>query len=146
MSNNSNASGFTLIEMVIVVLIIGVISAIAFPSYDSYVKKARRGDGTETLLAAAQNLEVYRGQRGSYTTNAAIANIETTSPDGYYNNLNNQGEPCGDIDNCYTITIVPTTKNGQNRDDVQCFRLRSNGAKEWHPTSCTAGSGWHDGW
>lgn len=137
-----------MVELVIVIVVVGILAAIAFPSYDEYVKRARRGDGTETLLAAAQSLEVFRGRSATYTTDVGLANIETTSPDAYYDNLTISAGPCGDIGNCYTITIRPTNKNGQNQDEVKCFRLGSNGTREWHPTdsTCAAAAGWIEGW
>lgn len=122
--------GFTLIEMVIVVLIVGILSAIAFPAYDDYIKRSRRGDGMDTLMDAAQRMEVFRGRTASYTNTAALAGIDTDSAEGYYGNLTITSAPCGNIANCYTLSVTPTTKSNQDDDDVQAFSYDSTGLKQ----------------
>jgi type IV pilus assembly protein PilE len=132
--------GFTLIELMIALMVVGILAAIAYPSYQDSVRKGRRGDGMAALLEAAQKLEVYRALNAEYTTNPVDANIVTTSPEGYYDNLNIAVGNCLDITNCYTLTIQPTTLGGQNLDDISAFSLDSSGAKQRNE------GGWVDGW
>ncbi|MDQ7974852.1 MAG: prepilin-type N-terminal cleavage/methylation domain-containing protein, partial [Rhodocyclaceae bacterium] len=40
-----SASGFTLIELMIVVAVIAILAAIAYPSYQEYVMRSRRVEG-----------------------------------------------------------------------------------------------------
>lgn len=49
-------TGFTLIELMIAVVIAGILAAVAYPSFVSYVQKARRADAKAALLAAAQKM------------------------------------------------------------------------------------------
>ena len=60
------ASGFTLIELMIVVAVIGILAAIAYPSYAQYVERARRKDATAVMLEAAQFVERYFTERRTY--------------------------------------------------------------------------------
>jgi type IV pilus assembly protein PilE len=71
------ASGFTLIEMMVVVAIVAILAAIAIPAYTRYVQ---RGD----LVEATQALSQYRVQMEQYyqdnNTYANGANCGVTAP------------------------------------------------------------------
>lgn len=58
MQNKTNRQeGFTLIELMSAVAIVGILAAIAYPSYQSYVEKTRRGQAQADLLELAQLME-----------------------------------------------------------------------------------------
>jgi type IV pilus assembly protein PilE len=71
--NRSNmrrsASGFSLIEIMVVVAIIAIIASIALPSYREYVIKTRREAGKACLMEAVQQTERF------YTTNLTYAGL-----------------------------------------------------------------------
>jgi type IV pilus assembly protein PilE len=128
-SNQHKTVGFTLIEMVIVIAIIGIIAAIALPSYDAYVRKARRSDGMEALLVAAQRLEVYRGRYATYTNDLKKnLNLDTESPNGHYGDLKIVTSDSCEITSCYVLKIY--AQNQQKKDDIQAFSLSSTGVKK----------------
>lgn len=60
--------GFTLIEVMIAVAIIGILAAIAFPSYQDYVRKARRADAKEALLRVQLEQEKWRANNPAYSS------------------------------------------------------------------------------
>lgn len=76
--------GFTLIELMIVVAVIGILAAIAYPSYQSYVEKSRRSDGQTTLMDLRLEMEKWRGNNTTYTSDLSDLNFSATSPEGFY--------------------------------------------------------------
>ncbi len=63
----SRASGFTLIELMIVVAIVAILAAIAYPAYTQYITKTRRVAAEGCLSENANFMERY------YTTNLTYA-------------------------------------------------------------------------
>jgi prepilin-type N-terminal cleavage/methylation domain-containing protein len=61
------ASGFTLIELMIVVAIIGILAAIAIPKFADLVRKASEGNSKGSLASIRSALSVYYGDmEGQY--------------------------------------------------------------------------------
>lgn len=53
------ASGYTLVEMMVVVAIIAIISAIAFPSYQGYMRDTYQAQALADLQVCSTQLERY---------------------------------------------------------------------------------------
>ena len=125
--------GFTLIELMIVVAIVAIIASIAYPSYQAQVLKTRRADAHASLTDISARLERYMAQRNRYTTDMSTTNglgmQRTTSEDRFYN-IAITNAPCGNINNCYTITATPVATGPQAKDE-ECasLSLSSNGSK-----------------
>ena len=60
--------GITLIELLVVIVIIGILAAIAVPVYTNYMQRARRADAKTALEQLRAAEEMYRAERGSYST------------------------------------------------------------------------------
>ncbi len=74
-----SASGFTLLELMIVVVVIGILASIAYPSYMESVRKARRADAQAALVGMAAAMERYMvNNNGSYLGAAAAAGQPAT--------------------------------------------------------------------
>lgn len=126
MKINKNA-GFTLIELMIVVVVIGVLAAIALPSYQDYVKQARRADGKAALLAVQLAEEKYRANNPNYGTLTELSFSDPyVSPEGYYSITVANVDASGATPSSYTATAAPTTKNTQNTDDCGSYVLTSS--------------------
>ncbi|HAF91588.1 MAG TPA: pilus assembly protein PilE [Pseudomonas sp.] len=122
--------GFTLLEVMIVVAIIGILAAIAYPSYDEYVKRGNRAEGTAQLNDIAARQERYYAQTHTYVT---------TSTDLSKLGLKVDSGKVATATGKYAITVAKVNDDGgytltatQNFGDTKCGNLILNalGAKD----------------
>ena len=92
-----NKKGITLIELLVVIIVVGILAAIAIPSYTSYMVRARRADGKTALEQLRASQEMWRAEKGSYSTDATLVELQTT-----------MGAPANTAGD-YTITLNSTT-------------------------------------
>jgi type IV pilus assembly protein PilE len=60
------ASGYTMLEVMIVLVILAILAAIAFPSYQEAIVKAKRTEGRTALMKAMQQQERYYSLHSTY--------------------------------------------------------------------------------
>lgn len=100
------ASGFSLIELMIVVAVVGILAAIAIPAYRSYVLKSNRTDAMRVLTNNAQILRRCYSQ--TFTFNTGCPALPTTSPNNDYTVVNTVGAS--------TYSLVATATGAQAAD------------------------------
>jgi type IV pilus assembly protein PilE len=67
------ATGFTLIEMLIVVAIIAILAAIALPAYNDYVLRGRLTEATNELSTMRAQMEQYYQDNRTYASTGGYA-------------------------------------------------------------------------
>lgn len=78
----SGSAGFTLIEVLVAMVIIAILAAIAIPNYTQYVLRGHRSEARATLLQAAQWMERFRTQNGTYSGAALPGTLNKSPPSG----------------------------------------------------------------
>ena len=118
--------GFTLIELMIVVAVIGVLATIAYPSYQDYIRRARRIDAQSVMLDIQLLQEKYRVNHVSY---GSLTDLGTFSSDYYTFAIS------GNTASAYTITA--TAKSGTSQaSDTGCTSMSLNQASEKKLETC----------
>ena len=131
-ATHGKSTGFTLIEVLIVVAIIALLAAIAYPSYIDQVRKARRGDGHDTLLNIRLQEEKWRANNTSYTNNLTkfgyAGDSAQDTPEGWY-----KVSVSGASETAYLITAA--AQNDQVNDDG-CTSITINQDGNKSPAEC----------
>lgn len=119
------ATGFTLIEIMVVVTIIAVLAAIAYPSYRESVAKGRRAQATADLGELAQALERHFTVNNTYANYVIAAPLNRSPRQGdLYYNISFLGVPTRTT---YSIRAVPA--GAQASDKCGTYALTNAGAK-----------------
>lgn len=70
--------GITLIELLVVIMIVAILAAIAIPGYTGYMQRARRVDAKTALEQVRAAQEMWRAEKGGYSTDATLAELRNT--------------------------------------------------------------------
>ncbi|MBD3653680.1 type IV pilin protein [Kangiella sp.] len=77
--NRNKIKAFTLMEVMIVVAIVGILAAIAVPMYTEQVKKGKRNDAMQALLAASEAVERYKAANFTYDSLDDLSTVFNTT-------------------------------------------------------------------
>lgn len=131
------ASGFTLIELMIVVAIIAILAMIAYPSYRQYVLRSHRVEAKSLLLDAAVRQErLYTTTSpNSYATAMSALGYASDSPltsNGHYK-ITIKASPGGCSDGgtkpCTSFILKASPQGGQAQDDCSTLTLNARGQR-----------------
>lgn len=125
--------GFTLIELAIALVISVIVLAQAVPSFLSQVRRARRSDAANAVVAVLQAQERYRSSNAAYSGTLAGIALTAATTSGYYTIALS-----GASANGYTVTATASSGRSQSSDSG-CSALTvtvANGSPAYAPTAC----------
>jgi type IV pilus assembly protein PilE len=119
------ARGFTLVEVMVVVAVIAILASIALPSYNSYLRKARRADAQAALTDIASRQQQYLMDARAYAPDLATLNytLQDSVTKWYTVAIAVAGPPPS-----FTVTAAPIAGSDQTKDGS--LELTSTGAKK----------------
>lgn len=110
------AQGVTLTELLIVIAIMGIIATVAYPSYQSYTIKTRRGDAQAKLIKAQLKQSSLHILNPNYSDKAAELGLPTAH--SYY-----QFSIVSATATSYLIKAVAKAESSQQKDEIACQSL-----------------------
>jgi type IV pilus assembly protein PilE len=140
------ASGFTLVELMVVVLIAAILVGIAVPAYQNQIRHSRRTDAKTALLDAAVREEKNLTLNNQYTTTASSLGYSALGVpigSGYYNlyvcvssaagvqaGVTACSANSGTTGTAFIVAAVPVTGTSQAKDtDCQYFAVDNTGTQ-----------------
>ena len=81
--NSRRASGFTLVELIIVVAIVAVLSAVAIPSYRDYIIRTRVSEAALVSQSIRTSVELYASRHGRMPSALGSLSYVATTPASY---------------------------------------------------------------
>lgn len=124
MQLRKRASGFTLIEVMIVVAIVAILASIAYPAYTDQVRKTRRADAKASLMELSQGAERFYTQNGTYDGYEAVLPYDESPRDSGTKFYNLAFNPNGQ-----TFALSAAPKNGQEDDPCGTLTINQIGTK-----------------
>ena len=150
------ASGFTLIELMIVVAVASILVAIAVPTYQNQIRHSRRTDAKTALLDMAVRQEKYLTLGNTYTTTASNLGYSTLGVpigSGYYDmyvcigtatTSTAASTPCtavtGTTGSSFVVSAIPVAGTSQAGDSTCLYFAVDNTGTQYSANS-TAGTG-----
>ena len=124
------ANGFTLMELMIVVVVMAILISLAYPAYDKFVRKARRGDAQSALTGLANTMQRYYTEQSASTFVGAAVGASGIYPDKVpldgtvkYYTLSISAQTVS----AYTVNAAPI--NAQAGDKCGTLTLNSTGVE-----------------
>jgi type IV pilus assembly protein PilE len=152
----TQASGFTLIELMVVVAVASILVAIAVPTYQNQIRHSRRTDAKTALLDMAVRQEKYLTLSNTYTataSNLGYSALGVAIGNGYYDmyvcvgtatTSTSTTTQCtansGTTGTSFVVSAIPIAGKSQ-AGDSQCLYYAVDNTGTQYSANTTAGTG-----
>jgi type IV pilus assembly protein PilE len=129
----SGASGFTLIELMIVVAVVAILGTVAISGYINSVRKSRRTEARTALHDLASREERFMSTNSAYSNTPSdlgySGSLPLTVGSGYYQiSIPVLNAATSTVPASFTITATAVTGKGQDKDlSCRTFSVDSTG-------------------
>jgi type IV pilus assembly protein PilE len=129
----SGASGFTLIELMIVVAVVAILGTVAISGYINSVRKSRRTEARTALLDLASREERFMSTNSAYSSTPSdlgySGSLPLTVGSGYYQiSIPVLNAATSAVPATFTLTATAVTGKGQDKDlPCRTFSVDSTG-------------------
>ena len=127
MTNNRQARGFGLLELLITCVIVAILVGLSYPSYQALLVRSRRRQACMVLLAMAGSAEQFALLRGSY---AGLALRDLAVPHSAYYRYKVQQVSAS------RYRFQALAWGVQAKHDKLCQQLSLNQQGEQYPSAC----------
>ncbi len=121
-----SSSGSSLFEVMITLVIVAILATVGYPSFQSYLLQARRGEAQNHLMALQLRQEEYRLVHGHYTADMQLLRPEPGSDYDFQLRLNDLG---------YVLT-ASAQADGRQFQDTECRLLSLDQDRQSGPEAC----------
>ena len=138
MKHTNRKKGFTLVELMVVVAIVAILVALALPSYNKYVRKAKRGEAQSLMLNWANNQEIWRANDTFYATSLEIP-VPTHTNYIFYRRVTGNTCALDNTDSATNYSLVACPRNDQVNDEERgaaCDPLTLDQSNNKLPANC----------
>ncbi|MGC2167172.1 MAG: type IV pilin protein, partial [Gallionella sp.] len=126
------ATGFTLVELMVVVAIIGILAGIAVPAYSDYVTRGKLVDATTQLSEGRVKIEQYFQDNRTYDDVSAAIKSPVPDPSKYFTYT-----PSNRSATTYTITAEGKAELTGFTYSIDQDNVKSSNTPAWGSgTSC----------
>ena len=131
------ASGFTLIELMIVVAIIGILAAVAIPAYTDYTTRAQVSEAVVALSSAKASVSEFFISQNTMPTTATAAGITTDIGAGVVDGIAFANADSNDIATLTIDLITTAIGNADITGTSNEFALVGTGSATGVTWDCT---------
>ncbi|MEI6894894.1 MAG: type IV pilin protein [Colwellia sp.] len=130
----NKATGFTLIELMIVTAIIGILAAVAYPSYTEFLARSHRTEALRELVRLANLQEQLFVDSRAYTISMADLGVDVDT-NGNYITSNTLYKISTSVAGS-TFILTAKAQNGQETNDAACKEMKITDTGNKTPLSC----------
>lgn len=116
--NRKHLRGFTLVELMITIVILAILASIAYPSYDTFIRRARMEEAKASIMNTVREMERHYALARAFNIPAPgspAKPVPTPASTAYFDIAFISGSPAADH---YEIRATPKADYGRENQGI----------------------------